>query len=331
MKQLSIKSPFQIFALSFWLIFIYLSNIYPNFIENWFMAITMLFGSIIAGATCEGGGAVAFPVMTLIFKIKPAIARDFSLLIQSFGMISASFIILKNKIKVSKNLILICLGGSFIGQALAMKFLLSLFSPVLTKITFTSIWLSFCLVLFLVDGSKNRKTDIDTTKKNIIYFTILSMIGGTITALTGSGVDIVTFSFATLYLGLDEKIATPTSVILMAINSVIGVILKVTITDVGIAREAINYWLVCLPVVIFGAPLGAIFIHDKSKKLIIRFLQFSIIAQFIASWIILELTINLKLWSIFLVILGSSIYFYLFKRREKKSFTHQEEIFEVNL
>jgi hypothetical protein len=39
----------------------------------------------VAGATSEGGGAVAFPVMTLALKIKPAIARDFSLMTQSCG------------------------------------------------------------------------------------------------------------------------------------------------------------------------------------------------------------------------------------------------------
>ena len=46
----------------------------------------MIFGSMVAGATSEGGGAVAFPVMTLALKIAPAIARDFSLMTQSCGM-----------------------------------------------------------------------------------------------------------------------------------------------------------------------------------------------------------------------------------------------------
>jgi uncharacterized membrane protein YfcA len=41
------------------------------------MSVTMAFGSFIAGATSEGGGAVAFPVMTLLFNIAPSIARDF--------------------------------------------------------------------------------------------------------------------------------------------------------------------------------------------------------------------------------------------------------------
>ena len=49
------------------------------------MSITMIFGSMVAGATSEGGGAVAFPVMTLVLKLSPSIARDFSLMCQSFG------------------------------------------------------------------------------------------------------------------------------------------------------------------------------------------------------------------------------------------------------
>lgn len=287
------------------------------------MSVTMLFGSIIAGATCEGGGAVAFPVMTLLFKIKPAVARDFSLMIQSFGMVAASFVIYKNKIKTSKNLILMSLFGSILGQFVFMKYLLNYFSPVFIKITFTSIWLSFCFVLFLVNKiNTNEGKDLKITSKYFFIFTCLSFLGGGVTALTGSGVDIITFSFATLYLGLNEKIATPTSVVLMAINSVVGVIFKILFTQQGLSHEAISYWLVCLPVVVFGAPLGAIIIQNKSKDFILNFLKISILAQFIAAWIILDLTINLKLWSIFLVLTGSLVYYLLFKRRQKKELFH---------
>jgi hypothetical protein len=51
------------------------------------MTITMAFGSFIGGATAEGGGAVAFPVMTLVLHLSPAVARDFSFMIQCCGKI----------------------------------------------------------------------------------------------------------------------------------------------------------------------------------------------------------------------------------------------------
>ena len=39
------------------------------------LSITMVFGSLVAGATSEGGASVAFPVMVLLLGIKPKIAR----------------------------------------------------------------------------------------------------------------------------------------------------------------------------------------------------------------------------------------------------------------
>jgi hypothetical protein len=41
------------------------------------MPVTMVIGAFIGGATSEGGGAVAFPVMTLALALEPRVARDF--------------------------------------------------------------------------------------------------------------------------------------------------------------------------------------------------------------------------------------------------------------
>ena len=49
------------------------------------LSLTMVFGATVAGMTSEGGGSVAFPVMTLALEIQPGVARDFSLMIQSVG------------------------------------------------------------------------------------------------------------------------------------------------------------------------------------------------------------------------------------------------------
>ncbi len=277
----------------------------------------MLFGSFIAGATSEGGGAVAFPVMTLLFNIAPQDARDFSTLIQSFGMTSASYIIIKSKIKIAKNLILICLVGSFMGQLFGFHFLEKVISPVSLKIAFTSIWMSFALVLFLQLKKQNKEEDISFTPLSITLCLVFSLFGGVITSLTGSGVDIFTFSIAVLYFGICEKIATPTSVVLMAINSIIACLLKLSLYD-GISSEAYSYWLVCLPVVIFGAPIGALFINKRSKKFIIYFLQASIILQFIYSWIILPLNQNQKILSLSLLIGGLLIFFMMSKKETNR-------------
>ena len=49
------------------------------------MSLTMIIGGFIGGATSEGGGAVAFPVMTLALALEPAVARDFVYVSQSAG------------------------------------------------------------------------------------------------------------------------------------------------------------------------------------------------------------------------------------------------------
>ena len=68
--------------------------------ENWAVSLTMVFGSFIAGATSEGGGAIAFPVFTKILQISPLDAKVFSLAIQSVGMTAATITIIVLRIKV---------------------------------------------------------------------------------------------------------------------------------------------------------------------------------------------------------------------------------------
>ena len=81
-------------------------------IPRWYMSITMIFGSMLAGATSEGGAAVAFPVMTLAFGIAPPVARDFSYMIQSVGMTAAACTILWMKVLIEwKSIVYVTAGG----------------------------------------------------------------------------------------------------------------------------------------------------------------------------------------------------------------------------
>ena len=139
-----------------WLILI--SNIdgWSLFASKWFMTLTMVFGSFIAGATSEGGGAVAFPVMTLLFKIDPVVARDFSILIQSVGMMAASFTIYCLKIPVVWRAIVFAGLGGAAGIIIGLEFIAPLFSSSYTKLFFVSVWLSFACALYLINLNKKR-------------------------------------------------------------------------------------------------------------------------------------------------------------------------------
>ena len=86
---------------------------------------------------------------------------------------------------------------------------------------------------------------------------IVGFIGGIFTALVGNGLDICTFSILTLLFRVSEKVATPTSVILMASNSIVAVIWRGIMMQ-GITTETWEFMAVCVPVVVIGAPLGSV-------------------------------------------------------------------------
>ena len=129
------------------------------FRDNWFMTATMCVGSFIAGATSEGGGAVAFPVMTLLFGIEPSVARDFSLMIQSVGMTAASALIFCFGIKVEWRAILFAGIGGTLGIVLGLSLVAPGCEPSFVKMFFTSLWLSFAVALYWINRNRKRSTN----------------------------------------------------------------------------------------------------------------------------------------------------------------------------
>ena len=85
------------------------------------MTLTMLVGSFIGGVSSEGGGSVAFPVMTLIFSLSPLVARDFSLMIQSVGMTSGSLTILGMGVTLEYRSLLWATIGGVAGIAFGLE------------------------------------------------------------------------------------------------------------------------------------------------------------------------------------------------------------------
>ena len=64
--------------------------------------------------TVQGGASIAFPIMTLAFDIAPAVARDFSFMIQSAGMTEAAATIAIMQVQVEmRSLLWATIGGAF--------------------------------------------------------------------------------------------------------------------------------------------------------------------------------------------------------------------------
>jgi len=243
---------------------------------RYYMSITMVFGSMVAGATSEGGGAVAFPVMTLALGIAPPVARDFSFMIQSVGMVGAAFTILVMRVAVEwKALLYVSLGG-VAGIILGLEQVAPRLAPPYSKMYFVCIWSSFAIGLFLLNRTLDRTvfSGIQDWESGMVwkapgalgrylYFhwkreTLLAfgILGGIFSSMSGSGIDICSFSALTLLFRVSEKVATPTSVILMAINTTVGFAYR-EFGMGGVADDAWGFLAVCAPIVVIGAPLGA--------------------------------------------------------------------------
>lgn len=277
------------------------------------MTLTMIFGSFIAGASSEGGGAIAYPVMTLIFDIEPEVARNFSFAIQSVGMTFAAIWILLSGIKIERQYLLTAGIGGAIGIVIGTFSVAPFVPPTYAKMMFVSFWLSFGIAIFVVNFKNNRKAltrlpELRTSQ--YLELAAVGFIGGIFSSVLGNGVDICTFSYVVLKYGLSEKVATPTSVILMASNAAIGFFLHTTVTN-SFQTEAFEYWLVSVPVVIFGAPVGAFVINYFKRRTIASLLIAIIIIQFVSAMFIIRPNTQLIMFSLLIFIVGLFLFFVL--------------------
>ncbi len=284
---------------SLWLVGMQAGERWSLLTEAWFMSITMAVGSFIAGATAEGGGAVAFPVMTLMFAIPPPVARDFAMMIQPVGMTSASATILYTRIPIEWRALWWAGAGGIFGVVVGIEWISPLLPPAYTKMTFLAVWLAFAGALFWINRYREREVRFAIERflpRHALMLFGTGLVGGAISGLTGSGLDILTFSLLTLRFRVCEMIATPTSVVLMASNALVGFLWKSTLGG-GMEPAAWTYWWACVPIVVVGAPLGARFIRDRSRLFVASILYVSIAIQFVAGILIIPQTTRLAGYS----------------------------------
>lgn len=260
---------------------------WPIFSDTWPISLTMVLGSFIAGATSEGGGAVAFPVFTKLFDIEPRDAKVFSFFIQSFGMTMAGLFIYLKKIPVLWNVVGAALAAGIGGLVIGELYLV-IPNPY-PKLLFTFIAGIFAFFLIYNRwGIPDNPLKIFRFTHRIDLFIILTtgFLGGLVASVVGVGIDMLIFIVLTLLYGIDEKISTPTTVVLMGLLSVAGFIWHAGITA-DVNPDVWRYWMSCVPIVIFGAPLGAYACSKIGRDQLIWFLLFLIAIEVASTlWII---------------------------------------------
>lgn len=256
--------------------------------------------------TSEGGGAVAFPVMTLAFNISPAVARDFSVLIQSCGMTAASASLLLMGIRLEWTALLFCSLGGVAGALTGLHLVDPYVTPQHKKIAFVSIWFASAFALFLLNKTHKRTTLHAIPYRNpATYATLLFVgaIGGVFTSFAGSGLDICSFSVLTLLFRVSEKVATPTSVVLMAVNSVVVSLWRTLILG-AVTQDTWAYFQVAIPVVVIGAPFGS-FLGSHFHRLVLAALVYILdTVALIGAYCIVPLNAALVISSVSIIVIG---------------------------
>jgi len=209
--------------------------------DNWEVTITMVFGSIIAGGTAEGGAAVSFPVFTKLLHIPPYDEKVFALLIQSIGMSAASLLIFIGGIPVERRVLLWASSGGVIGITCGAF----AFSPLLVP--------------------------------NI------------------------------------------TNVVLMATNAIVGVFIYQFILQ-GVTDNVRGYWIASVPVVVVGAPLGALICSILSREAIVKMLLVLILIEVVTSLILIPLNLTIICYSLSGLMLFLLVFYWMYQNK-----TYQRE------
>jgi len=295
--------------------------------EFWQVSVTMVFGSFIAGATSEGGGAVAFPVFTKLLNVNPFDAKVFSLAIQSVGMTAATLVIIKMRIPVEWRVVIWASLGGVFGIIISSLYVAPYLSPVMIKMAFTVLVSSFALTLFVLNQNKIRLVNDELPEKGIrvcLILLLVGFIGGLVSGLVGNGIDIITFSVLVLWYRMNEKIATPTSVVLMAINAIVGFIVYTQMID-GFSNIVQSYWYSAIPIVVVGAPLGAIVCSKLERKTIARALLVLIAIELLSSLLLIPLTIDIIIPSLVLFFIFTLAYYIMYRSKIYEPSSLQED------
>jgi uncharacterized protein len=300
-----------------WFFYVNKHDLFYLIHKHIYAVLTMVVGSFIAGSSPEGSAAVSYPVFTLLLEIQPAVARNFSFAIQSIGMSSASLMLLGLKVKLDWNYIKFVTLGGFVGLILGTYWVVPLISPPMAKLFFVSLWLSFGLVLWRENkkGKRLIHEQIEGfSRTDMLKLLIFGLIGGVISSIFGTGINIFTFCLMTIYYGINEKTAVPSSIIIMTFETLLGFFVhKAVLND--FQAQAFELWIACIPFVVLFAPLGSFIMSKLPRLAIAQFLYIILILQFFgAIWVIKPTYFQLTICAV-TIVLGLLLFAYLGKNK----------------
>jgi uncharacterized membrane protein YfcA len=276
-------APFAVWVLWFlcaWSALVFVLGAWSQVVAHWPIALSMLLGSYVAGSTPLGGGSVGFPVLVLWFGEPTTLGRTFSFAIQSIGMTSASLFILCSGRPLLPRMLLWAALGSTLSLPLATRWILPLLNEAWVKLVFAGIWAVFgvhTLVRFRSLTVPRPAPNLTARADRLICFAA-GLVGGVAAALTGVGIDTVAYLVLVLVYRVDLRIAIATSIVLMAYDSLVGTV--VSAARGAMTEQLLWNWLAAAPVVLFGAPLGALLVQWIPRVFTMGFVAVLCLGQF---------------------------------------------------
>ncbi len=312
-------SPFFVWLSLFyisWLAVVSLGGHWEAVTDHWPIALAMLMGSFVAGSTPMGGGTIGFPVLVLLFDHAPSMGRDFSFAVQSIGMTSASIFILCRRLPVERTTLAWALFGSTFGTPLGILLFAPLVLESAVKLLFAVVWASFGVMTLYKLREISAAQGIARASKRFDRLSglVIGLVGGTFVAsVTGVGVDMLIYTVLVLVRRADLRVAIPTSIIMMAYTSLVGVVVKSC--TVGFDPGVFENWLAAAPVVALGAPLGVYIVHLVGRGRTLVVVALLCLLQFVwtfqQGWE--DLGIPGLLWGLVGLLVFNAIFHYLYR------------------
>ncbi|MFV8782310.1 sulfite exporter TauE/SafE family protein [Microbulbifer sp. SA54] len=265
-----------------WGLFVFGQGLWGVVCEHWPMALSMAIGSYAAGSTPMGGGTVGFPVLVLLFDMPASLGRDFSFAVQSIGMVSASIFIFCRRQVLAWSMLRGALLGSLVATPLGILFFAPIIPGLWVKLAFAVIWGSFgVLHLYRLREitAHDHVGDPECPLDYRVGLLLGAVAGFSVVSVTGVGIDMVVYAALVLLSRVDLKVAIPTSVVIMAFSSVVGVIVKSLSGDWQ--PGVFGNWLAAAPVVALGAPLGVFVVSLIGRTLTLLVVALLCVVQFV--------------------------------------------------
>ena len=183
--------------------------------------------------------------------------------------------------------------GSLVSTPLGVTFLAPRLPDLSVKLIFAVIWASFGLMHlvkireFVSYSGQSSRWLVHRGRIGLA----VGLLGGLISSITGVGIDMLLYATMVLMFQSDLKISTPSSVIVMAFTSVVGIASTLTLSGwmpgrFSIDPEVFQCWIAAAPVVALGAPIGAWAVQKLPRVPTLVLISILCLVQF--AWTLLE-------------------------------------------